>query len=550
MHEGAEPLLAVGLVDGHAQVFRYRAREEGESSSSSSSDDSDDDDDDDAEGEQGEEGAAAERRRRERRRKQRLAAAARNDQPPVRRYASSLAWSRAASSSSGQGAEDPSCRAVRFMGGGGESGPLLLACGYGDGSLAALDAAAGGREVWRSGPNAHGAAVSRVLPAPGLGGGASDRLLVAGDEDGVLCVWDLRSKGGGGGGGGKVGGGKGAAAAAAASAAATPAVRCAEHTDFISDLCAGGPRRPHMLLATSGDGTLSVHDVRAASSNSASAAAAAGSGGSKKTGAAARRRADGLVARSEPGGADDELLSVAVARGGGKVVAGGQSGVLSIFSWGEWEDPSDRFPGHPESVDALAAVDGDTLLTGSSDGLIRVIGLLPNRLLGVLGVHGDDGSPVERLAVGGNGGGEGACPGLRALASSGHGECVRLWDLGCFFEEDDDEEGEDGEEDKERQEAAAGAAAAKGEKKKKQLQEDPGAAVLAAAAPAAAKRTDAGRASSDSSESDSDSDSDSDEDERAGKRRKPERTRMTKQTRDGGLAAKQQAGFFAGLLDD
>lgn len=520
MHEGAEPLLAVGLVDGHAQLFRYRAREEGESSSSDDDDSSDD-------GSDGDDEEAKRRRAREKRRDKRLAAAAKSDQPPVRRYASALAWSRPPSSQ-----EPPSCRAVRFMGGGGggeqnasSSSPLLLACGFGDGSLAALDASAGGKEVWRTGPKSHGAAVSRVLPAPGLGGSGSDRLLVAGDEDGVLCVWDLRSKGGGGGGGGKGGGGT------ATTTAATPALRCAEHTDFISDLCAGGPRRPHMLLATSGDGTLSVHDTRAASSSSSSSAAAA-----KKTGASARRRADGLVARSEPGGADDELLSVCVARGGSKVVAGGQSGVLSIFSWGEWEDPSDRFPGHPESVDALCAIDGDTLLTGSSDGLIRVIGLLPNRLLGVLGVHGDDGSPVERLAIGG---GEGSA--LRALASSGHGECVRLWDLGCFFEEDDDSE----EEEEEVKEEAG--AAADGEKEKQQ--QDPGAAVLAAAARAAAKKKDEASSSSSDSGSDSDSDSDSD-DERAGKRRKRERTRMTKQTRDGGLAAKQKANFFSGLLDE
>lgn len=46
-----------------------------------------------------------------------------------------------------------------------------------------------------------------------------------------------------------------------------------------------------------------------------------------------------------------------------------------------------RFPGHPESVQALVAFDDDTLLTGSSDGAVRVVGVLPNRLLGILGQH-------------------------------------------------------------------------------------------------------------------------------------------------------------------
>jgi len=31
-----------------------------------------------------------------------------------------------------------------------------------------------------------------------------------------------------------------------------------------------------------------------------------------------------------------------------------------------------RFPGHPESVDALAVFDDDTLITGSFDGVVRV----------------------------------------------------------------------------------------------------------------------------------------------------------------------------------
>ena len=43
--------------------------------------------------------------------------------------------------------------------------------------------------------------------------------------------------------------------------------------------------------------------------------------------------------------ADDELLSVAVLKGGAKVAAGSGTGALAIFSWGHWEDCSDRFPG-------------------------------------------------------------------------------------------------------------------------------------------------------------------------------------------------------------
>ncbi len=40
--------------------------------------------------------------------------------------------------------------------------------------------------------------------------------------------------------------------------------------------------------------------------------------------------------------ADDELLSVAVVKGGKKVVVGTQSGVLNLYSWGAMRDCSDR----------------------------------------------------------------------------------------------------------------------------------------------------------------------------------------------------------------
>ena len=56
-----------------------------------------------------------------------------------------------------------------------------------------------------------------------------------------------------------------------------------------------------------------------------------------------------------------------------------------------------RFPGHPESIDALIAVNSNMACTGSSDGLVRLINIHPNTLVGVLGEHGD--FPVERLCM-------------------------------------------------------------------------------------------------------------------------------------------------------
>lgn len=44
-----------------------------------------------------------------------------------------------------------------------------------------------------------------------------------------------------------------------------------------------------------------------------------------------------------------------------------------------WNDCSDRFPGHPSSVDAIVKYDDDLIITGSADGLIRVLSILPNK---------------------------------------------------------------------------------------------------------------------------------------------------------------------------
>ena len=73
---------------------------------------------------------------------------------------------------------------------------------------------------------------------------------------------------------------------------------------------------------------------------------------------------------------EDELLSIAIIKDGRKVVVGTQGGVLDIWSWDRWGDMSDRFPGHPNSIDTMVVVDHSTIITGSSDGLIRCVRVL------------------------------------------------------------------------------------------------------------------------------------------------------------------------------
>ena len=71
------------------------------------------------------------------------------------------------------------------------------------------------------------------------------------------------------------------------------------------------------------------------------------------------------------------LLSLAIRnccfQSGRKVVCGTGDGILNLFSWGEWGDISDRFPGHPLSIDSCVAVSDSVVCTGSMDGIIRYL---------------------------------------------------------------------------------------------------------------------------------------------------------------------------------
>jgi WD repeat-containing protein 55 len=157
--------------------------------------------------------------------------------------------------------------------------------------------------------------------------------------------------------------------------------------------------KPEELLIASGDGTLTAFDLR-----------------TRK-----------ILVRSDD--QEDELLSLEVIKNGKKVIAGTQEGPILVFSSGSWRDQSDRFPGHPHSVSALAKVDESTVLTGSSDGIIRLVSVQPNRLLGAIGDHDD--YPIERLCVSYD-----KC----TLASCSHDNTVKLWDIGYFWDEDEAEE--------------------------------------------------------------------------------------------------------------
>ena len=56
-----------------------------------------------------------------------------------------------------------------------------------------------------------------------------------------------------------------------------------------------------------------------------------------------------------------------------KVVCGDGEGCLLLFNWGLWGDITDRFPGHPQSIDSLLATSDSVVCSGCMDGAIRWI---------------------------------------------------------------------------------------------------------------------------------------------------------------------------------
>lgn len=94
---------------------------------------------------------------------------------------------------------------------------------------------------------------------------------------------------------------------------------------------------------------------------------------------------------------NDELLSCCVVKNGEFICSGTQEGVVNIYRWDDEEEIADRITGHPESIDGMLKIDEDTICTGSDDGVLRVVQIIPNLFLGVVGMHE---FPVEKMEVG------------------------------------------------------------------------------------------------------------------------------------------------------
>ena len=243
-----------------------------------------------------------------------------------------------------------------------------LFTGGADGSLHAIDCTEG-KVVWTCLSAHEEIPVNRISTCLSVEFGPWS--LVSGDENGTIKVWDCRDK-----------------------PDQAKFNFPSSHLDFVSDICYVEEEK--RVLTTGGDGTLSVFDLR------------------KPTRVKGEARSEEL---------DTELLSLVVIKNGKRVLCGTQEGPISIFTWGTWDFPADSINGHPHSVDCLLKLDEDTILTGSSDGIIRVVRVLPNKLLGVIGYHDD--FPVERMKWSFD---------KRLVASCSHDNLVRFWDTGFLID--------------------------------------------------------------------------------------------------------------------
>ncbi|OQV18720.1 WD repeat-containing protein 55-like protein [Hypsibius exemplaris] len=229
---------------------------------------------------------------------------------------------------------------------------------------------------------AHDASIFCVLPF-------GDHGIVTGDDDGCVKVWDLRSE------------------------AAT--MEFHDNNECITAMACDDDEQK-TLLATSGDGTLSAFNLR-------------------------RKRLD---LQSEA--FSSELTSVAIIKGGSKVVCGTGDGALLVFKWGEWGYTLDQYPGRePMSIDAVEVLSPDRIYTASSDGNIRLVNMMPYRMLGYAGYHA---MPFERISLSTD---------RETLASTSHDSQLRFWNVARFndipetaaadesdSDDDSDDDGKDG----------------------------------------------------------------------------------------------------------
>lgn len=158
-------------------------------------------------------------------------------------------------------------------------------------------------------------------------------ILGSGDDDGMIKIWDLRQA---------VNGGKNQGCV----------MKFTEHEGTIMDMKIND--EGNMLVSASNDGHLGVFDLRM----------------------------NKLYAMSD--NFEEDLNALVITKYQKKVLVSTSEGIINVFSWDWFGDCNDRIVGHPGSIDTMIKYDEDTVITGSEDGLIRAVSVLPNKIIAIL----------------------------------------------------------------------------------------------------------------------------------------------------------------------
>ena len=158
-------------------------------------------------------------------------------------------------------------------------------------------------------------------------------ILGSGDDDGLIKIWDLRQA---------VNGGKNQGCV----------MKFNDHEGTIMDMKIND--EGNMLVTACNDGHLGVFDLRM----------------------------NKLYAMSD--NFEEDLNALVIAKYQKKVLVSTSEGIINVFSWDWFGDCNDRIVGHPGSIDTMIKYDEDTVITGSEDGLIRAVSVLPNKIVAIL----------------------------------------------------------------------------------------------------------------------------------------------------------------------
>ena len=172
----------------------------------------------------------------------------------------------------------------------------------------------------------------------------NDQLITTGDDDGVVCLWDLRTP-------------------------RKPTQVYEEHADVIGGLLYFSEM--NTVVSCSGDTCMAAYDVRM----------------------------DSTLGVSQP--RKDELTCMAFIPATNDIICGTSSGSLPVWKYGSWKRPFDIHEKHPRDCDALLTYNDNIVLTAAGDGLVRVLQHHPVRRI-LTHIGGGDVKkrlPLNRMSV-------------------------------------------------------------------------------------------------------------------------------------------------------